>query len=64
MEFRFYVDLTFIQHSVACWVDTEAVVWDLPRDREDEFRMLFDNRNAVENFNTICKANDYKHDDL
>jgi hypothetical protein len=35
-------------------VDTEA----LPREREDEFRMLFDNSNTAEKFNTICKAND------
>jgi hypothetical protein len=30
----------------------------LPREREDEFRMLFDNSNTAEKFNIVCKAND------
>jgi hypothetical protein len=60
MKFRFYVDLTFIQRSVpAGWIRKQ---WFgiLSREREDEFRMLFENSNTPEKFNTICKANDNK----
>jgi hypothetical protein len=58
MEFRFYVDLTFIQHSVPAGWTWKQWYGILPREREDGFRMLFDNSNRAEKFNTICKAND------
>jgi hypothetical protein len=57
MEFRFYVALTFIQHSVPTGWRRKQWYGILPMKRE-EFRMLFDNSNTAENFNRICKAND------